>query len=72
MSAGHPLPNVEDKDVKIIGVETNAFRRRVKESIYIKVNEPELNQNVGKYNLPPIYDQLLTGGGQDKLVIKNM
>ena len=46
------------------------FRRRVKEAIFIKANNPDLNQNVGKFDLPPIYDQLLTGGGRDKLVIK--
>ena len=45
------------------------FKRKVKEAIFIKVNNPSLNQNVGKFNLPPIYDQLLTGGGQDKLFI---
>ncbi len=71
LTTGHPLPTPEDKEVKIIGVDSNAFRRRVKEAIYIKANNPDLNQNVGKYNLPPIYDQLLTGGGgQDKLIIK--
>lgn len=71
MDTGHPLPNHTDKNVKIISVEANTFKRRVKEAIYIKTNNPVLNQNVGKFNLPPIYDQLLTGGGQDKLVIKN-
>ena len=46
------------------------FRRRVKEAIFIKANNPDLNQNVGKFDLPPIYDQILAGGGRDKLVIK--
>ncbi len=62
-------PSLTNKNVKIIGVESNPFKRKVKEAIYIKTNDPELNQNVGKFNLPLIYDQLRTGGGQDKLVI---
>ncbi len=69
VDTGHPLPCHTDKNVKIIGVESNPFNRKVKEAIYIKTNNPVLNQNVGKFNLPRIYDQLLTGGGQDKLVI---
>ena len=71
VDTGHPLPNSDDRDVKILSVEPNGFKRRVKEAIFIKTNNPELNQNIGKYNLPPIYDQLLTrGGGQDKLFIQ--
>ena len=66
----HPLPEPTDKDIKILGTEPNAFKRRVKEAIFIKANNPDLNQNVGKFDLPPIYDQLLTGGGRDKLVVK--
>ncbi len=67
LDTGHPLPN--EQDIKIVNVESNAFRRKVKEAIFIKVNNPSLNQNIGKFNLPPIYDQLLEGGAGGKLLI---
>ncbi len=70
LNTGHPLPKTDDKDIKILGTDSNTFRGQVKEAIFIKTNNPELNQNIGKFDLPPIYDQLLTGGGHEKLVIK--
>ncbi len=70
ITTGHPLPSVNDNGVKVIGREVNSFKRKVKEAIFIKTNDPVLNRNVGKFNLPPIYDQLFEDGGQDKLVIK--
>ena len=33
--------------------------RNSKESIYIRVNNPTLNKNVGKFNLPHIWDMVL-------------
>ena len=33
--------------------------RTIKEAIYIKVNNPTLSKNIGKYNLPHIWDKLL-------------
>ena len=33
--------------------------RAVKEAIYIRVNNPTLNRNIGKYNLPHLWDGLL-------------
>ena len=33
--------------------------RTIKESIYISVNNPTLNKNIGKYNLPHIWDRVL-------------
>ena len=41
----------------IIGREDLA--RTIKESIYIGVNNPKLNRNVGKYNLHHIWDRVL-------------
>ncbi len=69
MDTGHPLPKPEDKDIKIIGVESNPFKRKIKEAIYIQANDPPLNRNIGKFNLPPIYNQLLEGGAGGKLLI---
>ena len=33
--------------------------RAIKEAIYIRVNNPILNRNIGKYNLPHIWDKVL-------------
>ena len=39
----------------IIGREAHGLARTIKESIYIRVNNPTLNRNAGKYNLHHIY-----------------
>ena len=44
---------------KIIGREENSLARTISESMYIRVNNPTLNRNVGKYNLPHIWDKIL-------------
>ena len=44
---------------RIIGREDNNLARNIKESMYIRVNNPTLNRNIGKYNLPHIWDKLL-------------
>ena len=31
----------------------------IKEAIYIRVNNPSLNRNIGKYHLPHIWDEVL-------------
>ena len=41
----------------------STFRRIVKEAGFIKVNNPPLNQNIGQFNLPHIYNQVVNGGG---------
>ena len=45
--------------INIIGREEHGLARAVKESIYIRVNNPTLNKNVGKYNLNHIWDRVL-------------
>ena len=47
------------ENFKIIGREDNSLARTIKESIYIGVNNPTLNRNIGKYNLPHIWDNIL-------------
>ena len=42
------------ENFKIIGREDNNLARTIKESMYIRVNTPTLNRNIGKYNLPYI------------------
>ena len=44
---------------KIIGREYNSLARTIKESMYIRVNNPTLNRNIGKYNLPHIWNKIL-------------
>ena len=43
----------------IIGREDHGLARTIKESIYIRVNNPTHNRNVGKYNLHHIRDRVL-------------
>ena len=55
-STGHPIDN---NNFNIIGREDQGQARTIKESIYIRVNNPTLNQNTGKYNLNHIWDRVL-------------
>ena len=65
----HPLPihvhiqqtghTIEDNSFNIIGKGDWGQARTIKESIYIRVNNPSLNQNIGKYNLSHIWDRVL-------------
>ena len=47
------------ENFKIIGRESNSMARTIKEAMYIRVNNPTLNRNIGKYNLPHIQDRVL-------------
>ena len=47
------------ENFKIIGREGHGMARIIKEAIYIWVNSPTLNKNIGKYNLPRIWDKVL-------------
>ena len=44
---------------QIIGREGQNLARNIKESIYIRVNNPSLNNNIGKFNLSHIWDRVL-------------
>ena len=39
--------------------ETQGLTRNIKEAMYIKVNDPSLNRNLGKFQLPQVWDQVL-------------
>ena len=41
------------------GREGHNLARNIKESIYIRVNNPSLNNNIGKFNLSHIWDRVL-------------
>ena len=55
-ATGHPI---DSNKFNIIGREDQGQARTIKESIYIRVNNPSLNQNIGKYNLNHIWDRVL-------------
>ena len=42
-----------------VGREDHNLMRLINESIYIRVNNPSLNRNIGKYHLPHIWDEVL-------------
>ena len=44
---------------QIIGKEGHSLDRNIKKSIFIRVNNPTLNRNIGKFNLPHIWDRVL-------------
>ena len=51
----HPINH---NKLKIIGREGHHLSRYIKESLFIRVNNPTLNNNVGKFNLPHIWDRV--------------
>ena len=44
---------------QIIGREGHNLARNIKESIFIRVNNPTLNNNIDKFNLPHIWNRVL-------------
>ena len=44
---------------KILAVEPRWFERGVKEAIYIRANKPSLNRDGGRYNLPPVWNNIV-------------
>ena len=51
----------------IVGREEQNLTRLIKESMYIRVNNPSLNRNIGKYHLPHIWDEFLVHNTELKL-----
>ena len=51
----------------IVGREDQNLIRAIKEAIYIRVNNPSLNNNIGKYHLPHIWDEVLLNISELKL-----
>ena len=49
---------VNHNNLKIIGMEGHHLSRYIKESIFIRVNNPTVNY-IGKFNLPHIWDSIL-------------
>ena len=60
----HPHSNntgrpTSQQNFQIIGREGCGLARNIKESIFIRINNPTLNRNIGKFNLPHIWDRVL-------------
>ena len=43
----------------IVGREDNNIARNIKETIFVRVNDPSLNRNIGKFQLSHIWDEVL-------------
>ena len=55
------------QNFSIVGREDQNLIRAIKEAIYIRVNNPSLNRNIGKYHLPHIWDEVLNNIPELKL-----
>ena len=56
IQTGH---TANQNNFQLIGREGQNLARNIKESIYIRVNNPSLNNNIGKFNLFHIWDRVL-------------
>ena len=56
IKTGH---TTNQNNFQIIGREGQNLARNIKESIYIRVNNPSLNNSIGKFNLSHIWDKVL-------------
>ena len=59
MHIQHTGHNATADKFNIIGREDRDLARKIKEAIYIRVNNPSLNRNVGKYHLSHLWDRVL-------------
>ena len=55
-TTGH---SISHENFNIVGREEQDLKRTINEALYIRVNNPSLNRNVGKYHLPHIWDEVL-------------
>ena len=63
-TTGH---QVSLENFSIVGREEQNLMRAIKEALYIRVNNPSLNRNLGKYHLPRIWDEVLFNTSEPKL-----
>ena len=54
----------------IVGREDQSMARTIKEAMLIRVNDPSLNRNIGKYQLPHIWDEVLVKSPEIKTKVK--
>ena len=63
-TSGH---KVTINNFTIVGREDQNLTRAIKEALFIRVNDPSLNRNIGKYHLPHIWDEVLHTTSELKL-----
>ena len=51
----------------IVGREDQSMARTIREAMLIRGNDPSLNRNIGKYQLPHIWDEVLVKSPELKL-----
>ena len=56
-----------DVIAKHVMADVFAICGRCKESMFIRVNGPFLNKNIGKYHLPHLWDEVLNNSRELKL-----
>ena len=59
--------NINITNLSIVGREDHNLTRAIKEALFIRVNDPSLNRNIGKYHLPHIWDEVLNTTSELKL-----
>ena len=55
------------ENFNIVGRADQNLSRAIKEALYIRVNNPSLNKNIGKFQLPHIWDEVLFNTSELKL-----
>ena len=55
------------ENFSIVGREEQNLSWLIKESMFIRVNSPSLNKNIGKYHLPHLWDEVLINNRELKL-----
>ena len=63
-TTGH---DISIDNISIVGREGQNLARLIKEAIFIRVNDPSLYRNIGKYQLPHIWDELLMNSPECRL-----
>ena len=59
------IVNIDNFSIE--GTEDKNLMRTIKETLYIRVNNPSLNRNIGKYHLPHIWDEALFNTSELKI-----
>ena len=56
VASGH---HISVEYLSIVGTEAHSSTRTIKKAMYIRVNNLSLNRNIGKFQLPHIWDEVL-------------
>ena len=65
-TTGH---NVTIEKFSIVGREDQNLSRLIKEALFIRINTPSLNRNIGKYHLSHIWDEVLLNTSELKITL---